>query len=262
MKREWLTGPILFFILTAALFVTWAALEPATLVNAFDRGGYSPFELATLPFFAALVPLAWWKCPFDGSPRRRRVLALMVSVVAVMAIVKELDLHNALLHLAYPDCVQASGSLVPGKFFKPDGRALTGTPFKLRVLTNGAVPPGMKALVVGYFAAFFGTFAAGFAYLLPRWVKGVFRLEPASWAWGCCGGAGVLVQVADRLPSWLDHAHGLDKHAEGGVSAASSLCTCLEEGGEMMLAVFAILTILLAHRALRRRAGQPGNACR
>ena len=61
-----------------------------------------------------------------------------------------------------------------------------------------------------------------------------------------------MVQVADRLPAWLGHRFGLDKDAEGGVSAASSLCTCLEEGGEMMLAIFALLTIFLAHRALKQ----------
>lgn len=254
MKKAWLTGPLLFFLMLGALFATWALVEPTTLINTFDQGGYSPFELATLPFYAAIVPFVWWKCPFDGSRRRQVVLCTMVSVVAVMAIVKQMDLHLAVLHWLYPDCVQESGSLAAGKFVKPNGSPLTGTPFKMRVLTNGAVPFGMKAAILFYFAAFFGTFAAGFAYLGWTWVKGVIRLEPASWAWGCFGGSGVLVQVSDRLPAWLDHAYGLDKHAEGGASAASSLCTCLEEGGELMIAVFVLLTIWFGNRALRKEA--------
>ena len=61
-----------------------------------------------------------------------------------------------------------------------------------------------------------------------------------------------MVQIADRLPAWLDHRFGLDKHAADGVTAASSLCTCLEEGGEMMIALFALLTIYLAHRSRRQ----------
>lgn len=248
-RLSWLTGPALFTVLLAALLATWTVMDPSALISAFDRGGYSPFELATIPFYLAIVPFVWWKCPFSGSRRRRVVLCTMVSVVAVMAVVKELDLHNAALHALYPDFVGENGSLLPG-LFKPNGKPLSGTPFKMRVLTNGAVPLGMKFAIVFYFAAFFGTFAAGFAYLGIAWIRGVFAFEPASWAWGCFGGSGVVVQIADRLPAWLDHAHGLDKHAEGGASAASALCTCLEEGGELMIAVFALLTIWLGHKAL------------
>ena len=246
--KAWLTGPVLFFLLLAALFAVWALVEPATLIANFDQGGYSPFELATIPFFLAIVPFVWWKCPFEGSRRRRAVLCLMVSVVALMAVVKELDLHVKLLHALYPDFVTESGQMQPGILFRKDGTPRAGTPFKMPALRSSAVPLGMKAVIVGYFALFFGMFAAGFAYLGVTWVKGVFRLDPAAWAWGCFGGSGVLVQVADRLPSWLGHAYGLDKHAEGGASAATSLCTCLEEGGEMMLAVFALLTIYLGWR--------------
>ena len=249
--KTWLTGPVLFVLLLAALLATWAVVEPSALIAAFDQGGYSPFELATLPVYAAIVPFVWWKCPFGGSNRRRRILCLAVSVVAVMAIAKELDLHIRVLEWLYPDYV-ASGTLVPDKLVKPNGQPLVGTPFKMRVLTNGAVPPGMKLAILFYFAAFFGVFAAGFAYLGWTWVKGVFTLDPASWAWGCFGGSGVLVQVSDRLPAWLGHRFGLEKHADGGASALSSLCTCLEEGGEMMIAVFALLTIYLAHRRRSR----------
>jgi hypothetical protein len=249
--KGWLAGPVLFVALAGALLMTWAALEPSTLVRNFDQGGYSPFELATLPFFAAIVPLVWWKCPFDGPKARRVLLCTAVSVVAVMAIAKELDLHIMVLRAVYPDYVGADGGMAPG-LFKPDGRPLTGTPFKMRVITNAGVPFGMKLIVVAYFAAFFGVFAAGFAYLFPRWIKGVFRLDAASWAWGCFGASGVMVQVADRLPAWLGHGYGLDKHSADGITAATSLCTCLEEGGEMMIAIFALLTIWLSHGAVAR----------
>ena len=251
-KFAWLVAPVVFAALLTALLVIWAVVNPETLVANFDADGRSPFELATLPVFAAIVPMVWICNPFGGSRARRNLLCAMVTVVALMAIVKELDLHYLALHWLYPDFVQETGGLVPGKLVKPSGSPLTGTPFKMRVLTNAAVPLGMKAAIVGYFAAFFGVFAAGFAYLGARWVKGVFRLEPAAWAWGCLGASGVMVQVADRLPAWLGHRFGLDKDAEGGASAASSLCTCLEEGGEMMLAIFALLTIFLAHRALKQ----------
>ena len=70
------------------------------------------------------------------------------------------------------------------------------------------------------------------------------------WDDGCFGASGVMVQVADRLPSWLGHAHGLEKSADGATTAAQSLCTALEEGGELLIALFAILAIVQAHRAL------------
>lgn len=253
-RFAWLTGPVLFFILLGALLCTWAVMDPTVLIRNFDANGRSPFELATLPFYAAIIPFVWWKCPFAGSPTRRRVLCTMVSVVALMAIVKELDLHNYALSALFPDYVQADGKLVPGKLFKPNGDGLHGTPFKMRVLTNGAVPLMMKAFIVGYFGLFFGLFAAGFLYLLPTWVKGVFKLEPPAWSIGCFGASGVMVQISDRLPSWLDHVGGLGTaSADGTESAASALCTAVEEGGEMMIAVFALLAICQAHAALKRR---------
>ena len=76
-----------------ALFVTWLVMEPAALRQAFDQDGHSVFELATIPFYAAIIPLVWWKCPFTGSRRRRALLCAAVSCVAFMAIVKELDWH-------------------------------------------------------------------------------------------------------------------------------------------------------------------------
>ncbi len=254
MKKTWLTGPVLFVLMLAALLVTWAVVEPATLVANFDNNGRSPFELATLPFYLAIVPLVWWKCPFDGCRRRRVLLCMMVSIVALMAVVKQLDLHQMVLHAVYPQYVDADGGLIKGQFFRPNGKPLTGTPFKMRTLTNGAVPFGMKVLIMAYFGLFFGFFAAGFAFLGWTWVKGVFKLEPASWAWGCFGASGVVVQISDRLPSWLDHAYGLDKSAKGGVTAATSLCTCLEEGGETLIAIFALLTIYLGWKALHEKA--------
>jgi len=252
MKKEWMTGPAAFVAMLAGLLVTWAIVEPAALVKAFDNSGYSPFELATLPFFAAIVPLVWWKCPFEGSKTRRTILCAAVSLVAIMAIAKETDLHITALRLFYPDYINDTNGLAPG-LFKPNGQQLTGTPFKMRVLTNAGVPLGMKMLIICYFVSFFGVFGAGLVYFLPKFIKGAFTLDAASWAFGCCGASGVLVQISDRLPAWLDHSYGLNKHSET-ISYATSLCTCLEEGGEMMLAVMALITIALGAARLKQNA--------
>lgn len=246
MKKTFLVSPVAWIALVAALLIAWALVEPATIIRCMDADGRSPFELLTLPFYAAIVPMVWWKCPFAGSKSRRVTLCVMVSLVAVMAVVKELDLHQVALRALYPDFVGEGGGLLPG-LYKPNGNPLVGTPFKMRVITNAGVPFGMKLAIVGYFAAFFGTFAAGFAYLFKNWIVGVFKLVPSAWAVGCFGASGVLVQVADRLPAWLDHKFGLEK-AEDAVTAAQSLCTVLEEGGELLIAVFAILAIVLGNR--------------
>lgn len=246
MKKTFLIPPVVWIALVAALLIAWVFVEPATLVHNMDADGRSPFELLTLPFYAAIVPMVWWKCPFAGSKKRRITLCAMVSIVAIMAVCKELDLHQVVLRAMYPDFVGESGGLLPG-LFKPNGSPLTGTPFKMRVLTNGGVPVGMKLAILFYFVAFFGTFAAGFIYLLKNWIVGVFKLIPSAWAVGCFGASGVLVQIADRLPAWLDHKFGLEKAADV-VTYAQSLCTVLEEGGELLIAVFAIMAIVLGNR--------------
>ena len=184
---KWFSGPAIWFALAAVLVFVWAVMDPAALVRAFDQDGYSPFELATLPFFAAIVPLVWWKCPFSGAKSRRTILCLAVSLVAVMAIVKEMDLHNMALHALCPDYIGEDGKIIPGVLFKPNGSPLTGTPFKARFLTNGAVPLGAKAFVLLYFGAFFGVFAAGLLYFAVPFVKGVFALDAAAWTFGCFG---------------------------------------------------------------------------
>jgi hypothetical protein len=61
------------------------------------------------------------------------------------------------------------------------------------------------------------------------------------------------VQIADRLPSWLNHSFGLEKLADGGMSAAQSLCTVIEEGNEFTMAVLALVTIYLGWRKLNKR---------
>jgi hypothetical protein len=248
----WRVPPTVFAAALAAIFLAWTICDPAGFSLFFDNDGRSPFQMATVPVFAAIVPAVWIFRPFSGSRWRRAALCTAVSVVAIMAIVKELDLHCLALNWLYPDFVGEGGGLVHGKLFKPNGSPLTGTPFKMRVLTNSGVPLGMKAAVLFYFTAFFGVFGAGLLRFFPRWIKGVFRFEPASWSFGCFGASGVVVQIADRLPAWLGHGFGLDKHSSLGASPASALCTAIEEGFEMMIAVFAIMTIVFAWRDAKR----------
>jgi hypothetical protein len=245
-SKSYLTAPVVFVIGVLALLATWLVMEPAALHHAFDQDGYSPFELATVPFYAIIVPLVWWKCPFTGSRARRTLLCAAVSCVALMAVVKELDLHVMAMHGLFPEVVKPDGSVYG--LVKPNGEALAGTPFKMRFLTNGGAPLGAKALVLAYFALFFGVFGVTLAYFAKDLVMGFFRKVPPAWSMCCFGAAGVMVQLCDRMPAWVRHIRHLPKPSGDEVDAVSSLFTALEEGGEMLIAIFAIIAILQAHR--------------
>lgn len=254
-KKAYLTAPVVFIVCALALLVTWLVMEPTALRHAFDgasfgQDGRSTFELATIPFYAAIIPLVWWKCPFTGSRRRRALLCAAVSCVAFMAIVKELDWHLIAMERLFPSIVGPDGN-VHG-LVKPNGDPLSGTPFKMRFLTNRAVPFTAKLCVLFYFGAFFGVFAALLTYYAIPLFKGFFRFHPVAWSVCFFGGSGVIVAVMDRLPAWYRHTHGLGKE-EVVNNAFGSFCTCFEEGSEMMIAIFALLAILQAHTIYTRR---------
>lgn len=228
-RRSWVLAPVVFLVAVALLAITWAMMEPQALRAAFDADGHSFFETLTLPFYALIVPTVWLCCPFAGSTKRKVLLCAGVSCVAVMAIVKQLDLHLVAMNALYPDVVAN---------FK-------GTPFKMRFLTRHGIPLGAKTVAIAYFVLFFGVFAALLAYFFPRLVKGFFRFHPVAWSMCFFGGSGVMVQIFDRLPAWYRHAKGLPKSEIA--DAFTAFCTAFEEGGEMLIAAFALLAILQAH---------------
>ncbi len=228
-KKSWMLAPAIAVAALSVLACVWMVMEPEALRAAFDADGTSFVEVLTIPFYALVVPLVWLCCPFGGSAKRKTLLCLGVSCVAVMAVVKELDLHVAAITAMYPDAVAS----------------FSGTPFKMKFLTSGAIPFGAKVVVVMYFALFFGVFAAMLLYYAKTLLKSFFRLHPVAWSVACMGGSGVMVQVMDRLPAWWRHGQGLAK--DQVPAAFASFCTAFEEGGEMMLAAFALLAILQAH---------------
>lgn len=293
----WYSAPVLFFVGLLLLLATWLVMDPQALHHAFDQDGYSPFELATVPFYVAIVPAVWFFCPFTGSRRRRLVLRLAVSCVALMAVVKELDLHLAVMKKAYPEFVDkngkvyglvnvknkakaekaalpvaaapeaaktagaevpaavapaAEGEQTPAAKKKDGAKFLTGTPFKMPVLRHPDVPFSAKALILLYFTAFFGVFGVTLAYFAKPFVKGVFARHPVAWSVGCFGASGVMVQLCDRMPAWCRHLTGAAKPKGDEVDSIGALFTALEEGGEMMIALFAIYAIVQSYVLIRR----------
>lgn len=231
-KKSWMLAPATFVVGIAALVTCWAVMEPADLIANFDADGHSPFELMTLPLFAAIAPLAWLCCPVAGSARRRAFWCFTFSFLAFMALVRELDWHKAWVAMLWPDVVAS----------------FRGTAFKMRFLTSSTVPFAPKAFVALFFAAFFAATIGPLAYFGRRLVKGIFRLHPVAWTMAVFGATGVMVQTFDRLPSMLRNAEVLSPallNKSSGTLAA--LFTALEEGSEMLLAIFALLAILQAH---------------
>ena len=236
-KKSWLTAPVLFLSMCVALVAVWAAIPPERLIPLFDNHGASPVELMTLPLFALLVPLAWLCPPFGGTARRQALWNLDVTLLAAMAIVRETDLHKMAFAGIWPDIAEN----------------FTGTVFKMKFLKASAIPLAPKLFVGAFFAVFFAVTVVTFIRYARPLFAGIFRLCPVAWTWAVFGGTSVMVLVVDRLPAVLRH-NGfdgplLDKHS-GSVAA---LMKVFEEGGEMMMALFALMAILQAHLFLRER---------
>lgn len=230
-KKSWMTAPVLFFAMSAVLIAAWCAMAPEKIIPLFDNHGASPVELMTLPLFALLVPLTWLCTPFSGGVRRQALWNLDVSLLAVMAIVRETDLHKMAFAKIWPD--------VAANF--------TGTVFKMKFLKASTVPVAPKLFVAAFFAVFFIVVAVTFIRFAVPLFKGIFRFHPVAWTWAVFGAASVMVLVVDRLPAILRHngfdGPAMDKHT-GSIAA---LMKVFEEGGEMMMALFALMAILQAH---------------
>lgn len=235
-KRSWLTAPVLFVLMSAALVAVWAVIPPERLIPLFDNHGASPVELMTLPLFALLIPLTWLCPPFGGSAKRQALWNLDVSLLAIMAIIRETDLHKMAFAKIWPD--------VAANF--------TGTVYKMKFLKASGIPLAPKLFVAAFFAVFFAVVLITFLrYAIPLF-KGIFKLCPVAWTWAVFGASSVMVLAVDRLPAILRHngfddVATLDKHT-GSIAA---LMKVFEEGGEAMMALFALMAILQAHLFLR-----------
>ena len=221
---KWWCAPVLWGLSVVILFALWALLPTEMVRPLFDNEGASPVELMTLPLFALVIPCVWLFPPCEAtSSRRRRIFWCSIwSLLALMAIVRETDLHKLLAAQLFPEVVAN---------FK-------GTVFKMRFLTSGSVPLVPKLFVATFFAIFGASVLIPLvAYFRPLF-KGFFKLQTTSWTMAFFGGTGVLIQIVDRLPANLRHAN---------IQASESLLslmTILEEGGEMILAALALLAAI------------------
>lgn len=224
-KKSWLLSPVLFALGCVVLTVLWAALEPDSLIRLFDNNGSSPVELMTLPLFALIVPLVWLCPPNAGSVRRQAGWASLWSLLGFLAIVRETDLHEALFVSIWPEVAHG----------------FRGTVFKMRFLKAPDIPLMPKLFVIVFFAIFIVAVAIPLIrYLVPLF-REFFQLKPVAWTTAFFGISSTMVILMDRLPSNLTKAgHSLSR-------PMTALFRAFEEGGEMMMALFALLAILMSH---------------
>lgn len=234
-KRSWLLAPVVSLLFALLLVAVWAILEPQTLIVNFDNDGHSPVELMTLPLFALIVPLVWLCPPVGGSQRRQVFWCIDYSVLGIAAVCREEDLHKALCHWLWPDLSDVNFN------------------FKMSFFANEAVPLSAKVLVFCFYAVVATAVVIPLArYLIPLF-SDFFRLRPVAWSAAFFGGSAVLSQLMDGLDG---------KFASMGVSCPDSIVAlfrAFEEGGEMLMALMALLTLLQSHLIFNRKfgAGEP-----
>ncbi len=227
-KKAWLVAPICFILGFAALAFVWAVMSPEAAMDFFDQGGFAPFEWMTLAVFGLIIPLVWLCPPIGGRPAKQAFWATMWSILSVMAIVRETDLHKMLFANLWPDV--AAG-------FK-------GTVFKMRFLTAWDMPIVPRLFVLFFFILFFAAAFIPLARYIWPLIKGFFKLEPVAWSAATFGVASVIVLIFDRLPAWYRHAmHDTDVLGD----SARAFCAVMEEGGEMMMALLALLALLQSY---------------
>ena len=223
-RFAWVTAPVIFIVWSIILLCLWAFNAPEWIQTHFDADGASPIESATVGFFYLLIGLIWL-VPTMRPSKRALFWKVDFSLVALIAICRELDWHKLLVH----------ASDLPG--------ATHGTAFKMKFITNPANPLGDRILVVVMFLLFFAVLGGTLIRFLPRLVKGLFKLHPVCWSIGFLGGTGILVNIFDRTPSILRKRFGTEL-----TDSTAALMTAFEEGMELLLPIFAMVAILQAYR--------------
>lgn len=230
-KKSWLVAPIVALVGFALILLLWSMTDPREFVTWFSvEDVFAPVEWMTLPLFALIVPLVWLCPPQSGSTRRQCAWAALWSLLGVMAIVRETDIHKILFANIWPEVAST---------FK-------GTVFKLRFLTSSHAPFLPKLFVLALFIVFFAAVLVPLIRYFVPLVKGFFKFEPVAWSAATFGAVSMFVLVIDRLPASL-RKWGVVNLKAPGHEAGLAFCKGMEEGAEMIMASLALLALLQAY---------------
>ena len=230
-KKSWLVAPIVALVGFALTLFLWGVTDPREFVTWFSiEDGLTPVEWMTLPLFGLIVPLVWLCPPQSGSTRRQCAWSALWSILGIVAIIRETDIHKMLFANIWPDIANT----------------FPGTVFKMRFLKAGDIPLMPKLFVLVFFIVFFTvTIIPLLRYFLPL-VKGFFKFEPVAWSAATFGAVSVFVLMIDRLPANL-RDWGIVNLKKPGHEAGLALCKGLEESAEMFMAFLALLALLQAY---------------
>ena len=231
-KKSWLTAPVLAFLGLSLILLLWSVTDPCVYVEWFDteKAPFSPVEWMTLPLFGLIVPLVWLCPPQSGTDRRKCAWAFLWTALAVMAIVRETDLHKILFANIWPDIANT----------------FPGTVYKMRFLKADSIPLLPKLFILVFFIVFFAVVSIPLIrYFIPL-VKDFFKFAPVAWSAATFGVISVFVLTIDRLPANL-RDWGIVNLKAPGHEAGLALCKSLEEGSEMIMALLALLTLLQSY---------------
>jgi len=230
-KKSWLTAPVVALVGFALILLLWCVTDPLEYASWFSiKSGLAPVEWMTLPLFGLIVPLVWLCPPQAGGVRRQCAWASLWSILSVIAIIRETDIHKMLFARIWPDIVSS----------------FPGTVFKMRFLKADSVPLMPKLFVLLFFILFFvAAILPLLRYFLPL-VKGFFKFEPVAWSAATFGAVSVFVLMIDRLPANL-RDWGVVNLKAPGHEAGLALCKGLEEGAELIMASMALLALLQSY---------------
>ena len=230
-KKSWLVAPIVALIGFGLLWLLWCVTDPREFVTWFSLDeGLSPVEWMTLPLFGLIIPLVWLCPPQSGSVRRQCAWSALWSLLGIVAIVRETDIHKMLFANIWPDIANT----------------FPGTVFKMRFLKAGDIPLMPKLFVFAFFIVFFAAAVIPLLkYFLPL-MKGFFKFEPVAWSAATFGAVSTFVLMIDRLPANL-RDWGIVNLKAPGHEAGLALCKGLEEGAEMFMAALALLVLLQSY---------------
>ena len=140
-KKSWLTAPVVALAGFALILLLWSVTDPRVYIEWFDteKALFSPVEWMTLPLFGLIVPLVWLCPPQSGTTRRKCAWAFLWTALAVMAVVRETDLHKILFAQIWPDIAST----------------FPGTVYKMRFLRADSIPFLPKLFVLVSFIVFF-----------------------------------------------------------------------------------------------------------
>ena len=213
----WLCGIIILLIVALNASPEWIKLN-------FNMKGHSTVEVATVTLFFFQILFMWLMPPVPLNTVRGKLLCFNFSVITFIAICREMDWHKAMIDVSH----------IEG--------ATTGTPFKMRFLTNSINPLPDRLLVLFWFIVVIALCAGTLLWYIRPLLKGLFRFHPVCWSIAFVGGTGILINIFDRMGSILKKDFKIFL-----TDNQKAFTTVLEEGQELLLPLFVIIAIMQSH---------------